>query len=295
MVLDNILFENAMAAGVEFRPGVSVRGVAVEQDQARVLLEDGTGPVARVVIGADGAYSAVRRSLGQAPNEPKHGAWAIRVYYEDADIVAPNAFEICWDKELLPAYGWLFPVGDGKANVGLGIRTDHLNRLNRKLPDLFEEFLERNPYIGPEIRKAHRVGKPRGHYLPFASQTPRTYFDRVLLVGDAASLINPLTGEGIEFALESGQIAAEVIIDALGRGDVSAGALQIYENRWKKAFGPTMRVNNRLQWFFKFPRMVDRIFKAVGSDERTKSELAHLVLGEKPRISWRLVWQFLFG
>ncbi|MEW6775452.1 MAG: geranylgeranyl reductase family protein [Bdellovibrionota bacterium] len=294
-VLDNLLLENATRAGAEFRGEKAVRTVESGPGGAAVVLESGERLAGSFVVGADGAYSVVRRSLGLEPNGAAHGAWAIRAYYEGVEMTAPNAFEICWDKELLPAYGWLFPVGPGRANVGLGLRTDHLKRLDRKLPDLFEEFLRRDPNIGAELKNARLIGKPRGHFLPLGSQLPRTYGERVVLVGDAASFINPLSGEGIEFALESGELAAATLAEGLRRGEFSASFLKGYEKGWRKAFGHTLRVNTRLQWFFQFPRMVDRIFRVANRDERTKNELADLILGDRRRLSLRLIWKFLFG
>ncbi len=294
-VLDNVLLQNALASGAEFRPGTAVRSVQVESDSVRIVTEGGESIGARLVIGCDGAYSMVRRAIGAAPNEGRHGAWAIRAYYEDVEIRNPRAFEICWDRELLPAYAWLFPVGPGRANVGLGLRADYLARMGRKLPDLFEEYLARDPHIGAEVRRGRLVGKPRGHFLPMGSRHPRTFSGRVLLAGDAASFINPLTGEGIEFALESGELAAQTARAALSSGDFSAAALSSYETAWVEAFGHTLRVNSSLQWIFRFPWMVDRIFRVAGRNEVVKDELAELMVGQGRRLSPGLLWKLAWG
>ena len=294
-VLDNLLLQNALAGGAEFRPNTAIRSVSVEPGNVRLVTESGETILARVVIGCDGAYSTVRRAMGAEPNAGRHGAWAIRAYYEDVEIKNPRAFELCWDRELLPAYGWLFPVGPGKANVGLGIRADYLARMGRKLPELFGEYLARDPHIGAEVRGGRLVGKPRGHFLPMGTWHPRTYGERVLLAGDAAAFINPLTGEGIEFALESGELAAQTVQAALAGGDFSARGLSSYEGAWMEAFGHTLRVNGSLQWIFRFPRMVDRIFRVAGRNEAVKDELAELMVGQGRRLSAGLLWKLVWG
>lgn len=157
--------------------------------------------VAGVVVAADGAHSTVRRLLDVAPNARARTSIALRAYAHDTPY--PDEFFIGWSALSAGAYVWSFPIDAGLANVGFGIGLQHLaggrteleQRLHDGLPGLA---------CAPESLKAH--------HLPLSSGRPLPYRDRALLVGDAASLINPLTGEGIFYAMAAGRLAAEAIL-----------------------------------------------------------------------------------
>ncbi|MEW6776902.1 MAG: NAD(P)/FAD-dependent oxidoreductase [Bdellovibrionota bacterium] len=289
-VLDNDLLENAVAAGAHFRASWPVRSVEVEADRVCVTGESGERLVAKAVIGADGAYSVVRRSLRIPPNEGVHSAWAIRAYLEGVELDFPHAFEVVWDRDILPAYAWVFPLGEGRANVGIGTTSWHLEKMDRKLPDLLAAFLEKNPHLKGRARE-----RPKGHCLPLGSFLPRTWADRALLAGDAASLINPLTGDGIEYAMESGRYAAEALLEGLAEGDLSGKGLRSYERRWRASFAHTLKFNWRMRWFFNFPSLVDRLFRVAGRYEDIPEELAGLVLGARSWPSPGFVARYCLG
>src|SRR4051812_3093638 len=188
-VLDARLLTAATAAGAAFRRQ-QVRLVEPGPDG---VLVDGT-TTASVLIGADGAESAVRRSLGIPTQRPDRLAVAIRGY---APATTEGVQVLITTEQRWPAYAWSFPIGDGRANVGYGelvsggaTRKDLLAGLARLLPD-----------ARPEDLKAHR--------LPLSTGRPRQPDGRVLLAGDAAGLINPLTGEGIFYAVLSGALAGQ--------------------------------------------------------------------------------------
>lgn len=201
-VLDARLVDAAVARGAVLRRH-RVREVDVLAD--RVVLD---GEVAaRAVVAADGASSVVRGQVGVPAPPDGHVAVAIRGYapvtpgleHEQVITFAPTGW---------PAYAWSFPVGDGRANVGYG----EVLRPDRQLTRA--HLLERLDALLPGAG-ADAVGW-RAHHLPLSSGRPRQPDGRVLLAGDALSLVNPLTGEGIYYAVLSGALAGRA---ALGRGD----------------------------------------------------------------------------
>ena len=122
----------------------------------------------------------------------------IRHYLADeCDFQEENFIELHYVKDLLPGYFWIFPLADGWANVGLGMLTKDLSRLKVNLKSKLEEIVREHPTISPRFAQAEKVGKTLGFGLPLGSKQRPISGERMMLVGDAASLIDPFTGEGI--------------------------------------------------------------------------------------------------
>ncbi|WP_434387468.1 NAD(P)/FAD-dependent oxidoreductase [Melittangium boletus] len=287
-VLDERLVRRAVQVGATLREGVRVVGLERARDALRVHCQTGEPLDADVVLGCDGSPSVVRGALG-APAFPEHeGAFAVRAYYEDVRLTHPRSMGFFWEEALLPAYGWIFPLPGGRANVGLGMRADQLAASGARLPELLERFCA-SPHVARELTGARRVGRVKGHHLPYGSSAHQTTFDRALLLGDAAGFVNPLTGEGIEFALESGAFAAETLVEAFATGDLSARGLHGYARRWRARFRTAFRLNRRLMWAFERPRMLDRVFRVANQETWAGDELIDVLSGEATRLSWRFL------
>ncbi len=297
MELDHMLVRNALEAGAELVENEQIVAVRREPDAIVCEAASGNSFRAQMVIAADGANSLIRRKLKLHERADRHGAWAIRAYYSGVKADSPNAFEICWDRHLLPAYGWLFPLEGGKANVGLGIRADDLHKSGKTLPQLFDLFVNENPNMRNELRDAKMEGKPRGHYLPFGSYIGELAADRVLFAGDAAGFIHPLTGEGIEYALESGEAASQVILGIwkAGNREFSAVSLKPYAAECDRRFGHTLRVGTRMQQLFRYPRLVERSMRLAIRDEGIRNEFADILIGNGDRIKISLYRKVLLG
>ncbi len=164
---------------------------------------------ARTVVAADGAGSTLRRGLGLAPNGPGHVAVAIRGY---APVRADLREEqrITLGREDWPEYAWSFPIGDGRANIGYGAVLRQGRPLSRSL--LLRRLEELLPGVAQDARSW------RAHHLPLSSSRPRQPDGPVLLVGDALSLVNPMTGEGIYYAVLSGACAGAAAVSGAGGG-----------------------------------------------------------------------------
>ena len=239
--LDTHAARAAVRAGATLREGVTVTGLVRERGRVSgVEIHDGAGVSrisARVVIGADGAHSAIAKSLGLRENGPRHIGYALRGYFDEVDGLRDDMEIHYFDRELLPGYGWVFPTGERSANVGAGVYFGELRRSGRKLRDILDDFISSAPAVAERFRNARPLGRAIGWPLPVSSARRQTIFDGVMLAGDAASLVDPLTGEGIYTALVSGRSAARSALAALGSGDVSASALRSHEREWREKVG----------------------------------------------------------
>lgn len=211
-LFDARLVDAAVARGAVLRRQ-TVRSVAVLPD--RVVLDGDTA--ARAVVGADGANGVVRRRLGLAGQPEDATALAVRGYRRD-DAEVPEQV-IVMDGRGWPAYAWSFAAGDGTANVGFGMLLPRLRATGRGgRAELHGRLAELLPGAEPE--------RLVSHHLPLSSSRPRQPDGRVLLAGDAASLVNPLTGEGIFYALLSGRLAGLAAVTAADPGAAYRAALR---------------------------------------------------------------------
>jgi len=214
--LDAALVGVARAAGVEVREGCAVTGARLEPSGAtpsRVVLDTEDGDLAaRFVVAADGAWSPLRKELGIPDEAGYRGDWhALRQYFSGVRQ-PPTQLWVWFEADLLPGYAWSFPLPGGYANVGFGVHRQAGVPMGNLAP-LWAELLTR-PHIrsalGPDARPQHAA-----RTWPIPARISRTELvaggGRVLFVGDAARATDPMTGEGIAQALETGIVAAEAI------------------------------------------------------------------------------------
>jgi geranylgeranyl reductase family protein len=258
-VFDERLVAAAVAAGAELRRQ-RVRQVEMHADQ---VVLDGV-LAARVVIGADGAGSTVRRALGVAANPDGHLALAIRGY-APAPSGDPEQRIVTSGKHW-PAYAWSFPIGDGTANVGYG-------EVLRGQPVTRAYLLDRLAGLMPDI-DLDALTEPRAHHLPLSTHRPAPGRGRVLLAGDALSLINPFTGEGIFYAVLSGSLAGA----AAARRDATAA--EAYAAALRRRLGRHLRHSGVAARLAQRPRIVDAAVRAARADQRVFDTMLGLGLGD---------------
>ena len=219
VAFDSALFEAAVSAGA--RPVRDVfRGLAGDAAAPTgVRLARGGELDADVVIGADGATSAVAEAAGLVDTRRVLWGFALRSYL-DVTVDLPHI--LLWEPQpwqLFPGYGWIFPTEDGRANVGLGLAVAADRSLARQAGDQLAAFCDQLARYGllpsgPPLAVAPRLGG----WLKMGMVGTVPARGNVLLAGDAAGLINPLQGEGIAQAMHSGQVAAAAILDGSSTG-----------------------------------------------------------------------------
>ncbi len=251
---DELLARQAQKAGARLHESTSVIGALRDERSGRVVgvtakTADGAGERvfrAPVVVAADGNSSRLSISVGRRPREDRPMGVAIRTYYRSPrheDDWLESWLEL-WDRtdpaaeKLLPGYGWIFGMGDGTCNVGLGILNTSTAFQHVDYRRLLASWLDGTPEEWG-FREEHRDGAIRGAALPMGFNRTPHYRDGLLLVGDAGGMVNPFNGEGICYAMESGELAAEVLVNALARrtGAERERALQSYPRRLKESYG----------------------------------------------------------
>ncbi len=220
---------------------------------------------AKVVVGADGATSIVARKLGLNDFDINKSLVAVRAYYENVEP-AGGYLEFHFMEELLPGYFWIFPAGNNEYNVGIAVIAGDVSRKKINLKDKLNEIIAKSRLSG-RFKNAKLVSEIKGWNLPTGAQKRKRAGDGFVLVGDAASLIDPFTGEGIGNALTSGKLAAETIADAIEKNDFSYNSLKAYEDNINAALGNEFDTNYKFQRFGKNPAMFNALVETLSRDK----------------------------
>jgi geranylgeranyl reductase family protein len=262
--LDEQLARRAQAAGAKLLEGTTVTGPVLD-DNGRIVGVETTAEAeekskpesrsdnaerrrgsigryhARVVVAADGNSSRLSVAMGLRKRDDRPMGVAVRSYYTSPrhkDDYLESWLDL-WDGDrLLPGYGWIFGMGDGTSNVGLGMlntsdsfgKTDYRELLKRWLRSMPEEW----GYV-----EENRTEPVRGAALPMGFNRTPHYHKGLLLAGDAAGMVNPFNGEGIAYAMESAELLARVVAQALarpGRAETER-VLRSYPQELQAAYG----------------------------------------------------------
>jgi geranylgeranyl reductase family protein len=223
----------------------------------------------RMLIVANGAYSAFSRKEAGLEKDNKHYAAAVRAYYRNVKALDKDNFiELHFIKSITPGYFWIFPLPNGEAKVGLGLRSDILKRRTVNLRKEMLQLLETHPVLKERFKGAELVGDIKGFGLPLGSKRRAISGDHYMLVGDAGHLVDPLTGEGIGNAFYSGFIAAEQLEQCLKANDFSAAFLKAYDKRVDRVLGSEMRLSYRLQKMLMYPFIVNLIASVIAGNQK---------------------------
>jgi menaquinone-9 beta-reductase len=245
---DDILARQAEKAGARLRERTTVTGPVLDERTGRVAgvtakTAEGEPVVFRapLVVAADGNSARLALALGLRRREDRPLGVAVRTYYRSPrhdDDWLESWLELWNEDALLPGYGWIFGVGDGTSNVGLGILNTSSAFKNVDYKDLLRMWLAATPEEWG-FRDDNRAAPVRGAALPMGFNRTPHYTRGLLLVGDAGGMVNPFNGEGIAYAMESAALAAGVIVQARGRTSPAARerALASYPRTLERTYG----------------------------------------------------------
>ncbi len=274
--LVNLAKEN----GTIVKDGKTVTDLKIFKDKARILTKDGDYIDSEIVVGADGVWSTVAKKSGLRKSKYETGACVLQEVEVNEKILDEyfGKRRKCYIHSRfkgIMGYGWIFPKKE-HLNIGIGgVWATHGEKINllKSYRD-YIDFLKQNNLIPKNLKKS----PIKGGRLPI-NPLEKTYGERILLVGDAAGFINPSTGEGIYYAMSSGEIAAKMIIKALQKGDVSSAFLSNYEKLWKKDFGKDIEVINNLL-SKESSQDFEELFRTIGSDKLLSELFLGVLTGE---------------
>lgn len=232
-------FDNFLAKRIPSKYATFLQGTKVEKiehtEEGKIIytnnVKEANKIKAKLIVGADGDHSVVLRSLGERSVNREHYAGGLRQYWKGIEGISSedNFLELYLPKSLPLAYLWIFPLPNGEANVGCGLLSSLIQKNNVNLKNLLQDIITKDPVLAYRFRNAVPLEKPMGWGLPMATLKRKASGNGWLLTGDAASLINPLTGEGIGPGMMSGYIAAHFIQRAVKQNNFSEKLFKNYD------------------------------------------------------------------
>lgn len=284
--LDHLLAKRAVQRGARLQTGTNVTGPILDRTGRVTGVRAAVGPEGRqasysapLVIAADGAAGRLGGALGISRRTDRPLGVAVRRYYHCPGRHADPYLDIWLSPTRLPngahrsGYAWIFGLGDGRVNVGLGTVGHRSNSHTINHRQLLERWLAETP---PEWQLADEQcadGPVRGAGLPIAFNRTPHYREGLMLVGDCGGMINPLTGEGIAFAMEAGELAAEVAAHALNRpaGVRRESALAFYPRELRHRHGGYYRLGMWLAAWAARPAIRRQMLQGLASHQTLRA------------------------
>lgn len=257
---DHFMFDLAKNnSGAEFFTNEAVSDICIDKEGVEIKTVKDHVFRSKLIIGCDGSHSVVTKKLTETKLDPLHHSGAVRAYYKDIQGVDPGLMEIHFLKDYLPGYFWIFPLTGGIANVGFGVLTQTASEQKMNLRKSLGEIVNTSPVLKERFKHAVLTGPVTGFGLPLGSRKVPLSGTRFLLSGDAASLIDPATGEGIGNAMLSGRMAAMQAMDCFSTGDFSGERMKAYDaSVYSKLWGDfrnkyyIQRIINNRPWMVNF-------------------------------------------
>ena len=281
---DSRLLMRAREAGADFRGGVratrllrtpagNVTGVEATSNGETLFYE------APVVVAADGVGGFAGEGM-----KARQNAVARRQYFENVSGPNKEDLHVFITKDMNEhgaGYGWVFYFGDGRANVGAGVSTKTLERTGRNLKDFFDRFLE-EPELTYWLKDAEPEGPARSWSLKMGMWGAKRHAQGLMTVGDAASMIHPISGEGVGYAIECGRLAAAWAHEARAKGDYSAATLSGYERQLRRKRAREHLSGYALTNLVPNLGMIEPLFKACEKDPDARRTLVEGFTGDAP-------------
>lgn len=260
-------------SNIQIRQGTCVSKFEKRKNVYRLYLTGGEAIDTKLLLVASGN----RSGFGNQPIARKHHCAGLRVYYHNvAGLDHENFIELHFIKSLLPGYFWIFPLPDGRANVGIGMRSDIVSGRKLNLNNILMDIIHHHPIISQRFRDAEAESKPVGCGLPLGSVKRKLSGDRFMLLGDAGGLIDPFTGEGIGNAMMSGWLAGKQAVEAVRQQQFSAGYLKAYDDELYLKIGSELAVSYKLQQLARYSFLFNFVVNKARKKEKLRATISKM-------------------
>ena len=281
LVFDNFLFEKIPSSFVKIYQQVSIKKTERKDEKIKVnFSQHGKNyeVSAPLIIGADGDKSIIRKTFMNNEIAEKAYCVGLRSYYKGVTGFHENGYiELHFLPEVLPGYLWIFPLPNGMANVGIGMLSDRIRAKKVNLRNEMLNAIKNNPNIKHRFTEAVPTEKIQGWGLPMCIKREAISGDNYLLAGDAASLIDPFTGEGIGNALYSGMLAAFAIEELLKAGKYDAAFIkEKYDDVLYKRIGDELKMSALLQRLSRYPWLFNFVVKKAHKSHTLNTALTSM-------------------
>lgn len=236
-----------------------LKKVVTDDNCLNCFFLDGTMIKTKILVGADGANSVVKRFLPNNQSDKGYYAASVRAYVKNIEGLESNTNEFYYLKKYLPGYLWIFPLNNGLANIGFGMemKNDQQHK-SINLKESLIKILQEEPIISPRCKQIEFLSDVKGFGLPMYSRQLKISGNRILLCGDAASLIDPLMGHGIDKAMVSGHLAALQIMKCAELNKFSDDYLSLYDQAVYSTIGIELKRSQRMTSFInKYPYLMN--------------------------------------
>ena len=298
---DQHLLATARAAGVQIFQGFHAQKLLTDSDKVTgVAFRDPDkqsvhihGPV---VIAADGASSSLARSFGRFQTSAKHVSVALRAYVDLGDAGDVDYFSVFASRWALPGYAWIVPLGNGQANIGLGVLRSDMLRLGLNMQQILQKICQQHPLFAQAVQRVQKAWQ--GWRLPGAFDGMSISSAGVLFAGDAASMVDPFTAHGIHSALDAGRLAGQVAFAAMQESNLGIARLQDYDRRWLARWHSEFAIGQMLQRLGASHRRIELLMALAARSHDLRDYVGGLVghaflrrqiFGQKAEPSWEML------
>jgi geranylgeranyl reductase family protein len=284
-IFDNYLFNKASDVS-EVESGFNVNDLIYDKNQViGVKGKSASGEEKKyygnIVLGADGPYSIVSRKSGYYNSDMNYTAVGLRCYYENVDDLT-DQIELHYVHETIPGYFWIFPAGNKKANIGVGLLKSKAKKKKHNLYQIMEQVIDSKNFKH-RFKNASALEKPKGWNLPFGNTKRKNHGNGFLLLGDAAGLVDPFTGEGIGNAMESGKIAAEVILKAKKINNFSKQILSEYDKELWGYLGSELKTSTLLLKLAHYKVLLNFVIDRASRNKNIENMISGMLTNEVPK------------
>jgi len=272
---DNFLIDEVKTKKeIELLENTEIIGYTKESDGIRLQTSEGKEIYSRIVIFSNGANSKFMQDPGGIYKSKSHIMTGLKAYYHGiTGFHKQNYVELHFLKDILPGYFWIFPLPNGLANVGIGLDQERIRKKKLNLKEIMLEAIETIPYLKDRFKNAELVSKIQAHNLPLWDGKRFISGDHYMLTGDAASLIDPVTGEGIGHAAISGMYAAEQCKRSLESNNFSSKFMRNYDTQVYERIGKELKISSKIVHFIKYPWLFNLVVTKANSSKILKEKL----------------------